>query len=159
MFGKHTQTVFPKLTDMSAEITSPATSRYNCIAWAVGENSRFWWPDQAHVGYWPPDAKREETKEAFMQAFRTLGFIVCKNGELKMGIEKIALFGTGAAGSEKPTHAARQLECGKWTSKLGSSVDIIHADVEDVSGPLYGKVICYMSRVRARYRTRLERKA
>lgn len=86
-----------------------------------------------------------------MQAFRTLGFIVCKNGELKTGMEKIALFGTGAVGSERPTHAARQLKCGKWTSKPSSSVDIIHANVEDVSGPLYGKVICYMSRVRARH--------
>jgi|GEM_PF-3681614 len=59
-----------------------------------------------------------------MQAFATLGYEVCDNVELEPGFEKIALY-AGADGI--PTHAARQLQAGPWTSKLGRMEDIILA--------------------------------
>ena len=140
---------FPNLTETSAEVTSPATNQYNCIAWAAGDNDRWWWPDPNRiVGYWPSGVERSETKDAFVEAFGTLGFAECENGNLEPGIEKIALFGNGAVGSEIPTHAARQLECGDWTSKLGCLEDITHSRVDDLSGAAYGRVICFMSRNR-----------
>jgi hypothetical protein len=45
----------------------------------------------------------------------------------------------------KPTHAARQVGYGKWTSKLGSLVDIEH-DINGVSGTRYGSVAVIMKR-------------
>jgi hypothetical protein len=96
-------------------MTSPESVDYNCIAWAAGEDDRFWWPDLLGIGYWPPGAVRRETLDAFVEAYGTLGYAVCADGILEEGFEKVALF-TRAG---KPTHAARQLRSGAWTSKLG----------------------------------------
>ncbi len=44
-----------------------------------------------------------------------------------------------------PTHAARQLASGRWTSKLGKAEDIEH-DLHDLEGDLYGIVVLLMKR-------------
>ncbi len=142
------QDALPTLTESNSRITSPSANRYNCLAWAAGEDTRWWWPDPFEIGYWPPGIKRSETKEAFVRAYRTLGFHHCDDGALEPGNEKIALFGKGPHGSERPTHAACQLESGEWTSKLGTFEDIVHSRVEDVAGPEYGRAVCYLSRPR-----------
>lgn len=139
----------PYLTADNCEVTSKASRRYNCIAWAAREDFRNWWPDPMGIGYWPPGAPRSATIEAFILAYATLGFALCFDGTLEQGVEKIALFGKGKPGEEIPTHAALQLESGQWTSKLGPFEDINHVTVEGVCGPVYGKVICYLARPRA----------
>lgn len=101
------------------------------------------------VGYWPAGVERAETRQAFLGAYGKLGFVPCEDGAVEPGIEKIALFGRGPAGQETPTHAALQLETGEWTSKLGPLEDVTHSAVEDVCGPVYGRVICYLSRPRS----------
>lgn len=146
MNGSWDSSEFPKLTEANTEITSEQTDRYNCIAWAAGEDFRWWWPDVTGSYYWPAAVECSETVEAFVNAFQTLGYSQCENGILEIGLEKIALYGTGPYGGEKPSHAARQLECGDWTSKLGALVDIKHSEAEDVCGPAYGHLICYLSR-------------
>lgn len=35
---------FPSLADLGFSKTSPATSSYNCIAWAAGRTDEWWWP-------------------------------------------------------------------------------------------------------------------
>lgn len=100
------------------------------------------------VGYWPQNVDRVNTIETFLRAFGTLGYTLCFDGVLESGVEKIAIYGKGTPGSEAPTHAARQLEQGGWTSKLGDFEDINHATVADVEGPVYGQVICYLARRR-----------
>ena len=45
-----------------------------------------------------------------------------------------------------PTHAARQLPDGKWTSKLGPFEDIKHSTLVCLKGPLYGEPDTYMKR-------------
>lgn len=139
----------PYLTDDSCRVTSPAARRYNCIAWAAGNSTRKWWPDPMGIGHWPSGVAREVTVEAFMQAYETLGYTLCLNGSLESGLEKIAIFGVkNPDGSVLPTHAALQLESGEWTSKLGPFEDVIHSDVDAVRGPVYGRVVLYMSRSR-----------
>lgn len=44
-----------------------------------------------------------------------------------------------------PTHAARQLPNGRWTSKLGFLEDIEH-DLHDVAGEAYGTVVVLLKR-------------
>ena len=100
------------------------------------------------VGYWPPGIERSVTRRAFLNTYGTLGFTICLDDTLEPGIEKIALFGKGAAGNEVPTHASLQLESGEWTSKLGQFEDVRHALLGAVTGPVYGKVICYLGRPR-----------
>lgn len=138
----------PGLNPSTSRITSPEATYYNCIAWAAGEDWRWWWPAPG-VAYWPPGVEASETIEAFIEAFKTLGYSECMDGSLETGVEKVALFGSGPAGREAPTHAARQLESGEWTSKLGPLEDIVHSNVGDVEGPEYGRAIGYLSRPRS----------
>src|SRR5437899_11837645 len=94
---------------------------YNCIAFAAGDDTRRWWPHPDKISfYWPPHLLREfpgtETLGNFIHAFKWKGYTRCKNGYLKKGIEKVAIF----MNNNRPTHAARQLESGLWMSKFGN---------------------------------------
>ena len=133
---------FPNLQEANYLVTSEATPQYNCIAWAAGEDGRWWWPDSMIQAYWPPDIPREETLEAFIQAYAKLGYKLCESDEFEPAFEKIALF---ASPDGVPTHAARQLRNGNWTSKLGSREDIEHS-LKDLEGPKYGTVVRFLRR-------------
>ena len=134
------QTVFPGLRDCQWEVTSTPSRRYNCIAWAVGLTKGWWWP--SNKSDWPDGVAREWTIEAFVAAFATKGFVACDHDHLEEGFEKIALY----AMANRPTHAARQLPSGLWTSKLGNNHDITHATLEGVSGSVYGTAILLFKR-------------
>jgi hypothetical protein len=139
----------PSLTDDTCAVTSKAAKRYNCIAWAAGNDTRNWWPDPMGVGYWPANVPRVVTFDAFLKAFGTLGYKLCNDNSLEVGLEKIAIFGRiGQDGLLNPTHAALQLESGEWTSKLGPFEDVSHKTLDDVAGPAYGTATFYMSRRR-----------
>lgn len=133
----------PQLKSCTYLVTSPMTTDYNCIAWAANCTTCRWWPDEYGFLYWPEDVAREETIPAFIAAFETLGYEKCNDGTLEPGYEKVALF---ADFFKNPTHMARQLDDGRWTSKLGDWEDIEHEKVEDVSGKPYGEVVCFMCR-------------
>lgn len=84
-----------------------------------------------------------------MAVFASLGYEPCADGILEQGYEKIALFAHDKEGVAQPTHAARQLGDGKWTSKLGALEDIEHAQAENVAGDCYGKVTQFMRRAQS----------
>ena len=104
-------------------VKSPESPKYNCIAWAANEDFRWWWPIPEDLYYWPENTPKEETLEAFVKAFETLGYVACDNDNLENGFEKVAVY---VDISRKPTHAAKQLGNGKWTSKLGTDIDVEH---------------------------------
>lgn len=131
------ETLFPRLQGTAYRITSPANDGYNCIAWAAGDTKHWWWPDEPVRTYWPVGVPRLETLAAFRDAFATLGYVPCEQADLESGFEKIALY---ADVDGTPTHAARQLSNGRWTSKLGALEDIEHA-LEDLTGATYGSVV------------------
>ena len=135
--------IFPNLRISGYLITSPATAEYNCIAWAAGDTERCWWPDNNNVGYWPFGVERKETLDAFVKTYETLGFTICQNSNYEFGFEKIAVY-VDAGG--KPTHAARQLNSGHWTSKLGQLVDIEHNTLGGLENSQYGVVAVFMKR-------------
>ena len=146
LVDQYLEGLFPRLRGVHYEITSPAQADYNCIAWAAGDDSRWWWPDEFYQYYWPDDAPRNSTLEAFIQAFRILGFEVCEGPALEADYEKVAIY---ASTDGAPTHAARQLPDGTWTSKLGQLQDIKHPELNHVSGTGYGRPILIMRRPRA----------
>jgi hypothetical protein len=129
------ETLFPGLRGSAYVVTSPPSEEYNCIAWASGDSARWWWPDLLKQRYWPEGVKREETLDAFREAFATLGFVSCQDAGVEPGVEKVAIY----ASADGPQHAARQLVNGNWTSKLGELQDIQHA-LHDLEGDEYGKV-------------------
>jgi hypothetical protein len=139
--------LFPKLHPGSFQITSPPDPIYNCIAWAAEDPNEWWWPlANPSEGHWPGGVPRERTLNAFRAAFATLGYTETLGEELEVGFQKIALF---ADASGIPTHAARQLMNGRWTSKLGQAEDIEH-DLHDLEGDIYGMVVVIMKRPTAR---------
>lgn len=140
---------FPNLNRVEYRVTSDASTRYNCIAWAAGTDADWWWPDPDPDSdtYWPAAVAPEETLESFRAVFESLGYRECATDELEPGFEKVALF-VDADGL--PTHAARQLTNGNWTSKLGRWQDIEHQFLDALAGnaSLYGEVALLLRRPR-----------
>ena len=106
--------------------TSPEDNRYNCIAWTFRDRTRYWWP--IPFFYWPSEVPRQVTIEAFRQLYIVNGYTVCDNGNLEAGYEKVAIY----VRNQKPTHAAKQLPNGKWSSKLSDQEDVEHDSLEDL---------------------------
>ena len=145
-FEKEAQ--FPNLRRGEYRITSPETTDYNCIAHAADKADNWWWPVGTGA-YWPTDTA-EETLEAFVQAYRTEGYAVYEEQirEWEPGFEKVAIYVDDAG---EPTHAAKQLPDGSWTSKLGEWEDIQHRTLEAMEdkgglGLGYGVVALIMKR-------------
>jgi hypothetical protein len=150
MSDRYIESVFPACATAGYVESSPATSDYNCFAWAAGQTDAPWWPTVAPGNYWPLKVPPKIELETFIQAFQTLGYAVCEDAALEPGYEKIAFY---ASGDGIPTHAARQLPDGRWTSKLGRYKDIVHATLAALEscseGPSdYGRVVKLMKRHR-----------
>jgi len=134
------EATFPGLQTSRYEVTSPADRRYNCLAWAAGVTD-LWW-DPGPDGYWPSDVPREPTVEGARAAYATLGYTTATTEHLEHGWQKIAIF-IGTDG--RLTHAARQLDEGTWTSKLGRDIDLSHV-LRALEGPCYGRVALVLGR-------------
>lgn len=132
------------LIDSSYDPQSPRNKGYNCFAWAARDSHRVWAPPGiASWTYWPDGIPTWETLATYEMAYATEDFEPCGDGEYVAGVEKIAIFTDENA---VPVHAARQLPCGRWTSKLGQGIDIEH-DLETLDGDkILGTVSRYMQR-------------
>jgi hypothetical protein len=139
--------IFPLLESASYKITSSEDVRYNCAAWAAGpsEIRRRWWPAPSPF-YFCPAEPREETIEGFIKVFGRLGYAICDTSDLEPSYEKLAIY---ADETNVPTHMARQLPSGHWTSKLGELEDIEHQTLEQLSGSDYGRVVQFLKRKRS----------
>lgn len=134
--------LFPGLYTSEYKITSPFDTSYNCIAWAANDTTVCWDPDPFGQYYWPTSVERQYTIEAFCNAYKLLGYEQCDANDFNPDEEKIALF---ADESGIPTHAARQLPSGRWTSKIGRMEDIEH-DLHALQGEEYGYVKVILQR-------------
>jgi hypothetical protein len=134
------ETNFPKLGNRY-NITSPNTNDYNCIAWAAGDTQQPWWPSDDT--YWPESAICETSVEAFISAFELLGYKQCDNPKYENNTDKVALYIDKEC---KPTHMARQLDTGNWTSKFGQYVDIEHQTLDAIECELYGQAKIFLKR-------------
>jgi hypothetical protein len=143
MDRKEIEQCFPGLSATSFTIQSPADPRYNCIAWAAGDTTRWWWPADPRTGaHWPVGVSREVSLAAFREVFARLGYEPCASDALEEGFEKVGLF----ARRDKPTHAARQLANGSWTSKLGHEEDIEHPLTALAGDTVYGEMVQILRR-------------
>lgn len=130
---------FPNLDREGYSVESPYDPNYNCIAWAAGDVFRYWWPKRP--AYWPPTIPEDTSIETFTSLFEALGYSVCLEAEFEEGYEKVAIYALGG----EVQHAARQLQNGKWTSKLGQDIDIEHT-LAGLEGGLYGDVVKILKR-------------
>jgi hypothetical protein len=133
---------FPNLNGNNSKVTSSADPSYNCFAWASHHTDR-WLDPNRPIGYWPPDIPPKATLNNFTRVYEADGWTRCESPEPEPGYEKIAIY-TDRRGL--PQHAARQLENGKWTSKLGEGEDIEHDNLQVFDGSDYGSAVRYMRR-------------
>lgn len=139
---------FENLKDDDFELTSPVDAKYNCIAHAAGENDRWWWAvDKSIAGndvFWFNNIPPQATLENFILAFAKLAYKPCKDSKLEKGFEKVAIYVSTKdeiyAPKGSPIHIARQLQDGRWTSKLGQDVDINYHTLQSLEGKIYGVV-------------------
>jgi hypothetical protein len=133
---------FPRLVEGVWDVKSNQCLKHNCIAYAMGDEGRWWWP---LYRYWPI-ANRTCSTNSFVSAFATCGFSSCPDGSVEAAKQKVVLYCLGGV----PTHAARQIvvgeHAGRWRSKLGRVWDIIHEQPEHVENNTYGTVHSYFSR-------------
>jgi hypothetical protein len=142
------------LRDEKYEITSPETPLYNCFAWAADDDQHWWEPpnplydllDPVPTRFWPKGALLELTVAGLVSAFATRHYSECDTGDLEPGFEKVAIYVNPA--TEVPTHAARQLETGAWTSKIGAWEDVTHSTLQGVECPDYGRAVRFLRRPR-----------
>jgi hypothetical protein len=87
----------------------------------------------------------ELSLDRYVRAFELQGDERSETDEVEAGYEKVAIY----AGSDAvPTHAARQLSSGWWTSKLGKAEDIEHRSLAALEGTVYGTVARVLRRRR-----------
>ncbi len=126
---------FPYLGEQF-EVLAPHTNRYNCIAWSVRVNYR--WD-------WPAPNTRPATVRDFDAYYARYHFRPLPTGldyRVVPGMEKVVLYGHVRPGRRiEPTHAARQLSDGTWTSKLGQAPRIRHLTPEALNGTSYGQPV------------------
>src|SRR4051794_11368921 len=127
---------FPNLRTEGHTPRSPKSKKYNCIAWAAGENNRVWWPTPLQF-YWPIGVPRSDSVDAFVAAFASLGYTQCDDAECSAPLhepdtDRVALY--AVMGATK--HAARQIDAKTWTSKMGQNIDLEHT-LRALEGPFY----------------------
>lgn len=76
--------------------------------------------------------------EAFEDCLKASHWERTEDRSVQPDLKKIALYASVVDG--QPTHAARQLATGAWTSKLGEELDLTH-ELHELEGPAYGTVV------------------
>lgn len=147
----HIEAEFPGLADGRYRKSSEQTpdGRYNCIAWAFGDNTKPWWPPGGGRYFWPDDVIDGEDEYTFTHLAYRHGYRPCDGPELEEGYEKVCGYFFRGGNRLYLTHAARQRHDGRWESKIGEYLeDIVHDDPVAliVGGTDYGDTICYFRR-------------
>lgn len=132
---------FPNIRKGGYTVTSSASKYYNCIAWVIGDTTKWWSHKQ---GYQWLNSPRNPKVKSLVVVFVAIGYALCDSASLENGFEKVAVYAKAGLW----THASRQLPNGRWTSKLGEGEDIEHNSPDDLSGDLYGAVHCIMRKRR-----------
>lgn len=122
--------------------TSEFDVKYNCIAWAAEDSTRWYEPDSSGIYYWPKSVPREYSIDAYIKLYEHLGYTQCNDGNYESGFIKIAIFSSDYI---EASHAARQLNPKEWTSKLGSSIDVSHS-LSSIQNGAYGNVVQYLKK-------------
>jgi len=136
------QAFCPNLNAENHQVTSRATTAYNCVAWVLGDEKRWYEPTPSGQYFWPGIADSDYSAQSYINMFATTGFELCDTIDLEAGFEKIAIYTTKG----EFTHVALQLPTGRWTSKLGGLEDIEHDTLKALEGTGYGKPAHFMKR-------------
>lgn len=137
MRSSHLENCFPNLTKDNYRITSQSDPNYNCIAWAAGDDQHWYEPSGFGGHYWPAAVPMEYTLDSYCQVFISNGYMPCTDDKPEPGYEKVAIY---VDANGLPSHAARSISAGTWTSKLGRLEDIEHDTLSALENSDYGTV-------------------
>src|SRR5262249_8898107 len=120
--------MWPRMNVAGVAVTDGATTRYNCLAWALGITTSWIWP-------W---TTATVTKTQFDAFYLGEGYIPAASGS-------IAVFGLNAGAMTHgsisgPGHGPR------WESTCGAWLRIQHGLAEMEGGSLYGTVVGFYTR-------------
>jgi hypothetical protein len=137
--------LYPDIEKVGYKKTSSHTLGYNCIAWAAGDDGRWWEPQTGYSrgGVWPDGCPHEDTLDGWMAALGAVKFVQCADGTAEKGYHKVAIFGQSPS---DPEHVAWQNQDGVWCSKLGEWEDVEHKRLEGARNRDQSKVLAYMKR-------------
>lgn len=124
------RTKWPKLRPENHAVTSLATARYNCMAFANGDEKHWWQANENGQRYsWP--AKIPDTLDGWVQVFTQQGYEHTDERGVEPGYEKVAIFVDLT--DMLPGHVS--ISDGKtWKSKLGRFQDIRHDSLDLLEG-------------------------
>ena len=123
--------IFPSLAGTNPQITSPIDWEYNCVAWVIGDNKKWYepfgdvLPSASPPYYWPegvPGRPNDKRFVTYVKLFESHGYRITENESVERGYTKIAIY----VKDEEFRHVARQTADGKWSSKIGKQEDISH---------------------------------
>ena len=134
---------FPNLLTSRYAPKSPPDAKYNCIAFALGDTSHFWYDADVSGYYWPPGVPSADTLAGWIMVFSLHGYSETHDASLEGDYEKIAIYAT----SQAPEHVARQKASGVWISKMGKGHDIEHDTLKALEGEMMGTVVTIMKRL------------
>lgn len=131
---------FPLLIGKQYEL-SDENFTYNCLAYALGDESNWWEPPKQSGQYWPPGYPDDTTLPTVEAIIRCHGFTVQVDIAITPETDAIAIYGAG----NEWTHFAKCVN-GRWCSKLGDGHDVVDIRLEDLEGAIYGKVMKILCR-------------
>src|ERR1700720_1988302 len=98
------EAVFPALVGTKYSEESAETDVYNCIAFAFGDTSQWWWPRKRFGDYWPPGFPLSDSVDVLIRIFEVHGYSTCDTPNHEIGYEKVAIY----CRDRRFKHAARQ---------------------------------------------------
>lgn len=116
---------FPQLINVAAKQTSLFDPYYNCIAYAFGDLTEWWWPTGLALGghdangmYWPIASDNRTKMQAFLDWFQHDGWTQTPSDVFVPQMRRVARY----ARQGQPTHAARQIGPDLWSSNAPLAV-------------------------------------
>lgn len=149
--------LWPNSRNKPLKIKSPITPKYNCVAYSLNRED-IWYEsidnDDIRNGLcvllqrsiiWPEALSKGILINNYLELYKLNGFEKVNDLDIsvEVGYVKIAIYGNT---EQVFTHVCRQMEDGKWVSKLGSFQDVEHDDLEVLEGSHYGKVMVVMKK-------------
>lgn len=142
--------IFPKLAGTQIEITSPIDVDYNCVAWVIGDNSRWWepygiiLPSPSPEYHWPNVLPHDKSSSTYIRFFKLHGYKLAEDDSMEPNSRKIAIY----LEDDEFRHVALQRSDGLWSSKIGPKEDIRHElHALESTGPFgYGIASVFMKR-------------
>ena len=126
------QARFPKLGGGNYKRASLATARYNCLAFACGDERKWWEPRPGGRFYWPPNAQKDTSLATVTRIFIADGYVETAYRNVEAGYLKAAIY-VDLEDIDTYSHVAMS-DGAVWKSKLGKGQDIEHDSLDLLEG-------------------------